>query len=163
MINCQINKALCLNNLMVHIKNTQGSTLKTNTVPKIYCRPDSRRWRFQLKRYWLQIRSDDYMHDNSVLEGLMMALTTSANKGISLSGTSLPEPRLSFFFSVKHHVNFTPPSLWTVLTWTYCTYTYVRYEPCKVKMLQKIKENLDTMFFLETVHATPWCKNMGEG
>lgn len=42
------NKALCLNNVMIHIKNTQGSTLQTNTVPKTYCRSDDGRWHFQL-------------------------------------------------------------------------------------------------------------------
>ena len=34
------NKALCLYNLVIHVKNTQGSTVKTNTAPKTYCGSD---------------------------------------------------------------------------------------------------------------------------
>lgn len=129
------------------IKNTQGSTLKTNTVPKTYCRSDCGRWHFQLKQHWLQIRSKNCtniwqlccwrFHDGT---------TTSAHKRISLTSTSLSH-------GSPFHEHKISRKLHPLLLRVYCTHLnilhirmHLHYESCKVKVLLKVKENLETMF-----------------
>lgn len=145
------NKALCLNNLMILNNNSQRSTPQTNkhsgedvlqvwqwqvTCSTETVRTANLKWR--LHQYLTTLFS----------KGLMTAPINSANKHISLQAP--PWAMVLLPFSIKYHVNFTPPPspVRTVLVWIYCTYVcaYI-IESCKVKMSQKIKENLETMFY----------------
>lgn len=118
------NKALCLNNLMIHVKNSQGNTLQTNTGV-LYCWSDDGRWRFQLK----QSKSIDcesevkiaLINDNSVLERF-----NDGTDHLSLTSTSLSHgsPLLQHKISHKLHPPPPPPPPCELYSFEHIAHTY---------------------------------------